>query len=351
MSVHWLNSIARTPRGAPTFEDATVVVAAVATAAASIIAAPGLGGVAGAGLARLMVAIAAVDARRFIIPDEFSAAALALGLADAAIRQPDAIGAAFAGATLHAGAAHRQRDHPAAVRPVPRASDLDRLAWREDGAADFFGEGPRLAHGWVEGMAAARHRSGGSVRFDRLGNRMSGSNHRRCRGRTGMDKFARLICGALVLAMSATAATAADAVVDTATIASYGDPDTALKRIGPQARRGNARAEALLGYMYEHGLGVPQSWPAAVDYYLLAAEQGDSTGQYLLGLMYDKGFGVSRDVVQAYKWLNLAASHGPKNNREYFLRLRDAVASKMTRAQLDLGQQLALEWSMTRVGR
>jgi hypothetical protein len=41
---------------------------------------------------------------------------------------------------------------------------------------------------------------------------------------------------------------------------------------------------------------------------------------------------------------------GPRN-REYFLRLRDAVASKMTRAQLDLGQQLALEWSMTRAGR
>jgi len=53
MSVHWLNSIARTPRGAPTFEDATVVVAAVATAAASIIAAPGLGGVAGAWAALL----------------------------------------------------------------------------------------------------------------------------------------------------------------------------------------------------------------------------------------------------------------------------------------------------------
>ena len=85
MSAQWLNSIARTPRGVPTFEDATVVAAAVATAAASIIAAPGLGGVAGAGLACLMVAIAVVDARRFIIPDEFSAAALALGLVDAAI--------------------------------------------------------------------------------------------------------------------------------------------------------------------------------------------------------------------------------------------------------------------------
>ena len=167
-----------------------------------------------------------------------------------------------------------------------------------------------------------------------------------------MDRFARLMAGALVFGLSAgSAAKAADAGIDMATIASIGDPATALRRIGPLARRGNPRGEALLGYMYEHGLGVPQSWPAAVDYYLLAAEHGDPTGQYLLGLMYDKGFGVSRDVVQAYKWLNLAASHGPPNNREYFLRLRDAVASKMTRAQLDLGQQLALEWSMTRIGR
>ena len=102
MSVHRLNSITRTSRGVPTLEDATIVVAAVATAAATIIAAPGLGGVTGAGLACLMVAIAAVDARRFIIPDELSAAALALGLADAAIRQPDAIGAALADAVLRA---------------------------------------------------------------------------------------------------------------------------------------------------------------------------------------------------------------------------------------------------------
>jgi len=167
-----------------------------------------------------------------------------------------------------------------------------------------------------------------------------------------MDKFLRSISSVLILGLNATSAViAADAVVDMGLIANYGSPANALKRIGPQAQRGNAGAEALLGYMYEHGLGVPQSWPAAVDYYLLAAEQGDATGQYLLGLTYDKGFGISRDVVQAYKWLDLAAAHTPTKNREYFLRLRDAVASKMTRAQLDLGQQLALEWSMERMGR
>ena len=60
--------------------------------------------------------------------------------------------------------------------------------------------------------------------------------------------------------------------------------------------------------------------------------------------MYDKGFGVTPNLILAYKWLNLAAAHAPPANREYFLRLRDAVASKMTRAQLDVGQELALEF-------
>jgi hypothetical protein len=73
------------------------------TAAASVIVMPGARGGAGAGLACLMIAIAAVDARRFIIPDELSAAALALGLVHAAIRHPDGIGEALALAALRAG--------------------------------------------------------------------------------------------------------------------------------------------------------------------------------------------------------------------------------------------------------
>jgi len=99
--LRWPNSTSRTPGSVlPTFEDATIVVAAIATAAASMIVVPGGRGLAGAGLACLMIAIAAVDARRFIIPDELTAAALALGLADAALRHPDGIGAALALAAL-----------------------------------------------------------------------------------------------------------------------------------------------------------------------------------------------------------------------------------------------------------
>jgi len=53
--------------------------------AASLMLVPDMRGIAGAGLAVLMVAIAAVDARRFIIPNELTAAALVLGLVYAAI--------------------------------------------------------------------------------------------------------------------------------------------------------------------------------------------------------------------------------------------------------------------------
>jgi TPR repeat protein len=155
------------------------------------------------------------------------------------------------------------------------------------------------------------------------------------------------VLGFFVLTLGGSCACASEAIIDEQAIANYGSsPPRALRKIESSALHGNAHAEAILGFMYEHGLGVPQSWPVAVDHYLVAAESGDPAGQYLLGLMYDKGFGASRDVVLAYKWLDLAAGHAPKRNREYFLRLRDAVASRMTRAQIDLGQQLALEWSL-----
>src|ERR1043166_8411489 len=63
----------------------------------------------------------------------------------------------------------------------------------------------------------------------------------------------------------------------------------------PLARRGSPRAQAMIGFMYEHGLGAPQAYDVAVDYYARAAERGDPSGQYLLGLMYDKGHGVDQD--------------------------------------------------------
>ena len=71
----------------------TVAVGLVALAAcvASIRAAPGVPGYLGAGLALLAIAIAVVDARYFIIPNELTAAVLVLALVNAAVTSPFAM--------------------------------------------------------------------------------------------------------------------------------------------------------------------------------------------------------------------------------------------------------------------
>jgi leader peptidase (prepilin peptidase)/N-methyltransferase len=81
-----------------------VVLVALAACAASLIAAPGLPGYLGAGLALIAMAIAVIDARYFLIPNELSAAAFALALVNAAVMAPFAMWEAVAIAVLRGAA-------------------------------------------------------------------------------------------------------------------------------------------------------------------------------------------------------------------------------------------------------
>jgi TPR repeat protein len=146
------------------------------------------------------------------------------------------------------------------------------------------------------------------------------------------------------LALSPPAARA-DALSSANAAYARGDYIGAVNLLTPLALRGNARAQALLGFMFENGYGAPQAYVAAADLYLQAATSGNPFGQAMLGLMYDKGHGVPQDFVLAYKWLNLAAARAPRYERDYFLRLRNAVASKMSLTQIAEGQRLAMLWA------
>jgi uncharacterized protein len=125
-----------------------------------------------------------------------------------------------------------------------------------------------------------------------------------------------------------------------------GDYVRAVNILTPLAFGGDARAQALLGFMFEHGYGAPQVYDSAAGLYGQAAMRGNPFGQAMFGLMYDKGHGVPQDFVLAYKWLNLAAARARKTERDHFLRLRDAVASKMSPAQIAEGQRLAMAWAI-----
>jgi uncharacterized protein len=112
-----------------------------------------------------------------------------------------------------------------------------------------------------------------------------------------------------------------------------------------EAERGSPVAQTYLGYMYQYGLGVPRDYVLATTWLNQAAGQGEPTGQFLLGLLFDKGYGVPQDWVQAEVWLNLAAAHAVGTQQDYFGRVRDAVAQKLTLNQLAEAQRRASAWT------
>ena len=158
----------------------------------------------------------------------------------------------------------------------------------------------------------------------------------------------RSLWAVLLAVLSGAAATQfafADALARGTAAYSSSDSIRTVRKPSPLAQRGNARALARLGFMYEHGFGAPQAYEAAADLYTRAAVQGNPFAQGMLGLMYDKGHGVPQDFVLAYKWLDLAAARTDGRERDAYARLRDAVASKMSYDQIVEGQRLALNWT------
>jgi uncharacterized protein len=115
--------------------------------------------------------------------------------------------------------------------------------------------------------------------------------------------------------------------------------------LAAEADRGSPVAQTYLGYMYQYGLGVPKDYVLATSWLHQAAQQGEPTGQFLLGLLFDKGFGVPQDWVAAEVWLDLAAAHAGGRQQEYFGRVRDAVAQKLTLNQLAEAQRQASAWA------
>jgi uncharacterized protein len=158
----------------------------------------------------------------------------------------------------------------------------------------------------------------------------------------------RTMLGAVLLALVAiTPATAGSFQTG---MAAYHRDDymAAVRTFWPLAEAGDARAQAILGFMFATGRGVPQNYIEAASWYRRASEQGHPTAQYMLGLMYDKGQGVPQDYVEAYKWLDLAVGRTSGKVRDDWGRIRDAVASKLSLVQITEGQRLALEWRPVR---
>jgi leader peptidase (prepilin peptidase) / N-methyltransferase len=100
MLTRWSSLISQTRATTRSLDELTILLVGAASIAASLIVLPNALGVVGGGLAILMFAIAVIDARRFIIPNELTAAALALGFLNAAMQDSGYVLQSLTGATL-----------------------------------------------------------------------------------------------------------------------------------------------------------------------------------------------------------------------------------------------------------
>ena len=95
---------------------------------------------------------------------------------------------------------------------------------------------------------------------------------------------------------------------------------TALRAWLPMAESGNAEAQNNVGYMYEEGLGVPQNYLLAMNWYRQAADAGLSEAQHNMGMLYHHGYGVAENLGEAFRWFKMAADQDLPES-EYMLSL------------------------------
>jgi len=118
------------------------------------------------------------------------------------------------------------------------------------------------------------------------------------------------------------------------------DHKQAVKWFRKSAEQGFDGAQLNLGWLYQSGEGVPQDHKQAAKWIRKAAEQGFAPAQYSLSLSYAKGNAVPEDYVLAHMYANLAAANGSVDA----VKLRESLATTMTRPQLSEAQKLAREW-------
>ncbi|MES9920965.1 MAG: tetratricopeptide repeat protein [Candidatus Thiodiazotropha sp.] len=81
---------------------------------------------------------------------------------------------------------------------------------------------------------------------------------------------------------------------------------TAIESLKIAADSGHAKAQSLLGYIYD----IAEENEQAFHYYRQAAEQGEADGAYGMGMLYATGEGVAQDLFEAVRWFEKAADAG-----------------------------------------
>ena len=88
------------------------------------------------------------------------------------------------------------------------------------------------------------------------------------------------------------------------------DMHLALRRLNQANARNDARAQQLLGWMFQTGTFVQPNLPLAADLYASSASQGNLEAKFALAVLLAEGFSISRDCNRAFSLLSEASMKG-----------------------------------------
>ena len=90
------------------------------------------------------------------------------------------------------------------------------------------------------------------------------------------------------------------------------DYTKALELYTEAGEKGDADAQAQVGYIYQYGCGVDPDYEKAMEWNNRAAQQGNAQGQAQIGWLYQQGLGVTQNLDEAGRWYTRAADQGNK---------------------------------------
>lgn len=84
-------------------------------------------------------------------------------------------------------------------------------------------------------------------------------------------------------------------------------------------------------------------YATALDESLAAARKGDADAQYMAGFLYMRGQGARRDLTRAYRWFTLAARQGDSFAADEL----EGLAPRLSAAEISAAVAWADGWVMT----
>src|ERR1700741_3627459 len=94
-----------------------------------------------------------------------------------------------------------------------------------------------------------------------------------------MEKAVKLFTTALALWLSAASLANSAGLLEEQSKYNRAKQIAAARTTKPSASPAKARTDALLGFKYEHGLGVPQSFEVAAEFFLGSGDQGSPSAR------------------------------------------------------------------------